>query len=161
MLDTKVEVFHESILCFMKWPWNCISWNALKEKFHSLSFPLSKLNLLFPWRNEPLALVISYSHWSFRHICPCNCFLRKETQKQPMEVFYYKKYYQRKAPVLEPLLIKLLVLACNFLKKDFNTSFSVALAKFLKTPILKNICQRLLLKIKESLIISRSNDADV
>ena len=24
----------------MKWPWNCISWNALKEKFHSVSFPL-------------------------------------------------------------------------------------------------------------------------
>ena len=40
MLDTKVKVFHESILCFMKWPWNCISWNALKEKFHSVSFPL-------------------------------------------------------------------------------------------------------------------------
>ena len=40
MLDTKVKVFHESISCFMKWPWNCISWNALKEKFHSVSFPL-------------------------------------------------------------------------------------------------------------------------
>ena len=39
MLDTKVKVFHESISCFMKWPWNCISWNALKEKFHSVSFP--------------------------------------------------------------------------------------------------------------------------
>ena len=42
MLDTKVKVFHESISCFMKWPWNCISWNALKEKFHSVSFPLQK-----------------------------------------------------------------------------------------------------------------------
>ena len=32
----------------MKWPWNCISWNALKEKFHSVSFPLRNLlvNLL-------------------------------------------------------------------------------------------------------------------
>ena len=40
MLDTKEKVFHESISCFMKWPWNCISWNALKEKFHSVSFPL-------------------------------------------------------------------------------------------------------------------------
>ena len=40
MLDTKVKVFHESISRFMKWPWNCISWNALKEKFHSVSFPL-------------------------------------------------------------------------------------------------------------------------
>ena len=40
MLDTKVKVFLESNSCFMKWPWNCISWNDLKEKFHSVSFPL-------------------------------------------------------------------------------------------------------------------------
>ena len=40
LLDTKVKVFHESILCFTKWPWNCISWNLLKEKFQSVSFPL-------------------------------------------------------------------------------------------------------------------------
>ena len=26
----------------MKWPWNCFSWNALKEKFHSVSFPLQQ-----------------------------------------------------------------------------------------------------------------------
>ena len=39
MLDTKVKVFHDSASCFMKWPWNCISWNALKEKFHSVYFP--------------------------------------------------------------------------------------------------------------------------
>ena len=44
MLDTKVKVFHESISCFMKWPWNCISWNALKEKFHSVSFPFNKVS---------------------------------------------------------------------------------------------------------------------
>ena len=42
MLDTEVKVFHESISYFMKWPWNCISWNALKEKFHSVSFPLQQ-----------------------------------------------------------------------------------------------------------------------
>ena len=29
----------------MKCPWNCISWNALKEKFHSVSLPLA--NLIF------------------------------------------------------------------------------------------------------------------
>ena len=38
-LDTKAKVFHESISCFMKCPWNCISWNALKEIFHSVSLP--------------------------------------------------------------------------------------------------------------------------
>ena len=37
---TKVKVFHESILWFMKCPWNCNSRNTLKEKFHSVSFPL-------------------------------------------------------------------------------------------------------------------------
>ena len=36
MLDTKVKAFHESNSCSMKWPWNCISWNALKEKFQCL-----------------------------------------------------------------------------------------------------------------------------
>ena len=30
-----MEVFHESISCFIKWPWNWISLNSLKEKFHS------------------------------------------------------------------------------------------------------------------------------
>ena len=40
--DTKIKMFHESISWSMKCPWNCISWNALKEKFHSASFPLEK-----------------------------------------------------------------------------------------------------------------------
>ena len=40
ILDTEVKVFHESNSYFMKWPWNYISCNALKEKFHSVSFPL-------------------------------------------------------------------------------------------------------------------------
>ena len=42
-LDTKVKVFHESISCFMKCSWNCISWNALKEIFHSVSLPSEHL----------------------------------------------------------------------------------------------------------------------
>ena len=48
MLDTQVKVFHESISYFMKWSWNCISWNALKETFRSVSFPL----VLRPWRQN-------------------------------------------------------------------------------------------------------------
>ena len=42
MLDTEVTVYRlwsKSISYFMKWPWNCISWNDLKEKFHCVSFP--------------------------------------------------------------------------------------------------------------------------
>ena len=31
----------------MKWSWNCISWNALKEKFHSVSFPLDIFSIVF------------------------------------------------------------------------------------------------------------------
>ena len=43
MLDTEVKVFHERISYSMKWPWNCIAWNALKENFHSVPFPLETL----------------------------------------------------------------------------------------------------------------------
>ena len=42
---TKVKVFHESTSYFMKCPWKCISWNTLKEKFHSVSFPLANVLL--------------------------------------------------------------------------------------------------------------------
>ena len=41
-LDSKVKVFHESISSFMKCPWNCNSWNALKQKFHNVSLPWSR-----------------------------------------------------------------------------------------------------------------------
>ena len=46
-LDTKAKVFHESISCFMKCPWNCISWNALKEIFHSVSLPLNYFHFIY------------------------------------------------------------------------------------------------------------------
>ena len=39
----------------MKWPWNCISWNALKEKFHSVSFPLDKIIFKGIYYSERLA----------------------------------------------------------------------------------------------------------
>ena len=32
--------FHQIISCFMKCPWNCALWNALREKFLSVSLPL-------------------------------------------------------------------------------------------------------------------------
>ena len=40
MLDTKAKVFHENNSCFMKSPKKSISWNALKEKFHGVSYPI-------------------------------------------------------------------------------------------------------------------------
>ena len=47
-LDTKVKVRHESFSYFMKYPWNCISCNALKEKFHSVSLPLDLTLFSYP-----------------------------------------------------------------------------------------------------------------
>ena len=59
MLDTKIKLFHESISCFPKWPWNCISWNALKEKLHSVSFPFNKVSFFKRrekgWNNTKIA----------------------------------------------------------------------------------------------------------
>ena len=50
ILGTKIKVFHEIISCSMKSPWNCISWNALEERFHSVSFPLQFfLNCSWPF----------------------------------------------------------------------------------------------------------------
>ena len=43
ILDTEVKAFHEIISYFMKYSWNYISWNVLKEKFHSVFFHLASL----------------------------------------------------------------------------------------------------------------------
>ena len=53
----------------------------------------------------------------------------------------------RKAPVLESLFNKVACLyACNFIKKGLRHAyFSVDIAKFLRTPILMNVYERLLL----------------
>ena len=67
MLGTKAKVFHESISCFMKSPWNCISWNALKERFHSVSFPLCKLHTSI----QLLIFLEKKNLWIFYAICTC------------------------------------------------------------------------------------------
>ena len=61
----------------------------------------------------------------------------------------------RKTPVLESLFYKVETpQACNFIKKRLiHRCFLVKLAKFLRTPILKNICERLLLYIDYFIII--------
>ena len=64
MLGTEVKVFHESISYFMKWPWNCISWNALKEKLDSVSLPLRKVE----WKKN-----VSSSLWP--HVRSCRNFI--------------------------------------------------------------------------------------
>ena len=51
-LDNKLKVFHESILGFMKCPWNCILWNNQKDKFLSVSLPtLQELQMVL-WRKQ-------------------------------------------------------------------------------------------------------------
>ena len=54
------------------------------------------------------------------------------------------------APVLESLLNKAADLqVCNFIKKRLqHRYFPAIIAKFLRIPILKNICERLLLFIQ-------------
>ena len=42
-LNTTPKVFHESISCFMKCLWNCISWNTRKKSF--TVYPCIKRNL--------------------------------------------------------------------------------------------------------------------
>ena len=74
-------------------------------------------------------------------------------QKQPPEVFCKKRCswnfrkFHRKAPVLESLFNNVAGLqACNFIKKILqHRCFPMKFAKFLRTPILKNIFERLLL----------------
>ena len=61
-----------------------------------------------------------------------------------------KEAAQRKTPVLESLFDKVAaLLACNFIKKRLqHRCFAVNIAKFLRTLILKKICERLLLHNK-------------
>ena len=73
-------------------------------------------------------------------------------QKQPSEVFRIKTVLEhfaifRTTPVSNSLFNKVAGLkACNFIKKRLQHSyFLVNIAKFFKTPILKNICEQLLL----------------
>ena len=53
--------------------------------------------------------------------------------------------------MLEPLFNKVAGLqACNFIKKRLqHRCFALNIVKFSRTPILKNICKRLLLDLKE------------
>ena len=72
-------------------------------------------------------------------------------KKQPPEVFYICSWkfriIHKKTPVLEPLFNKVAgAQAYKFIKKRRqHMCFSANIAKFLRTSILKNICERLLL----------------
>ena len=60
--------------------------------------------------------------------------------------------YPQETPALEPLLKK--VQACNFIKKrPKHRCFPVNNATFLRLPILKNICQRVLFDFFNGLLL--------
>ena len=83
------------------------------------------------------------------------CVAARKIQKQPSEVFCKNRCsskihkIHRKTPVFQSLFNKVAGLqACNFIKKRLQHScFPAKFANFLRTPILKNICEQLLLKI--------------
>ena len=68
--------------------------------------------------------------------------------QKPQKLFLKTLQFHRNMPVLESLFNKIADLsACSFIKKRLqNRCFPVILAKFLRTFILKNICERLLLR---------------
>ena len=63
-------------------------------------------------------------------------------------VFLKYRKFHRKTPMLESLLNKVSGLQiCSFIKKRLQgRCFPVKFANFLRTPILKNICEQLLLE---------------
>ena len=65
------------------------------------------------------------------------------------------KITHRKVTVLESLFSKVAsFLDCNVIKKRLqDRSFFVNIAKFLRTTVLKNICERLLLKLTLTLLL--------
>ena len=77
--------------------------------------------------------IISENLWSSLESHAYSKYWFKYWQKQPSEVFFRKKVCLQ---------------ACNLIKKRLqHRCFPVKLAKFLRKSILKNICERLLLKI--------------
>ena len=70
------------------------------------------------------------------------CFIKKAVLQNLFNI-------QRKTPVLESLFNKVAGLQpCNFIKNRLqHRCFFVNIANFFKTPILKNVCERLLLEL--------------
>ena len=92
---------------------------------------------------------LSFQHWKLR------CFPAKTTKAATGGVLWKKLLikglcqFQRKTPVLESLFNKVAGLrARSFIKKRLqHRCFPVKLATFLRTSILKNICEQLVAKI--------------
>ena len=133
MLDTEVRVFHECISYFMKWPWNCISWNAQKEKIHSVYFPQDRFYISFDLlKNEShnySFVVIKYLFWneltfSFLWCNNDERFIRSSRSQMfwKRRVLKYFAIFTGKHLCWSLFLIKLHPwMASTLLKRDSNT----------------------------------------
>ena len=98
--------------------------------YHSLSFVVTRCAT----RCHSLSLVVT------------RCITRLSSYKR--SIFLKFISIHRKTPVLKPLFADQVAILqfCNFIKKRFQHGcFTVNIEKFLKTHILKKICERLLL----------------
>ena len=85
----------------------------------------------------------------------CNTKVQKEPQEEFCKISYSNKFHNihRKMLVLESLFNKV---AWKFIKKRLqHRCFPVNISKFVRTPILKNICERILL---QSSFVNNSHD---
>ena len=88
--------------------------------------------------------VYSYKHLNFFRQRLLNLGFKGLSNRSSVKKFHK---LHRKTPVLKSLFNKVAgPQACNFIKKRFqHRCFPLKCAKFLGTPILKNICERLVL----------------
>ena len=135
------------LFCFYYWIWTCkyrlerlskeILYQAKKNGksifffIFNLSVPLFKPSLF------RVVLFFNISIYESSHRCSVTKSVLKNFANFPKKHLF-----------LSLFLVKLQAEACNFIKKKLQHScFPVKFAKFLKTPILKNICERLLLNL--------------
>ena len=86
---------------------------------------------------------------SFYHLCDnVNLTFKSSLRRYSVKKVVLKNFanFAKKARLLEPLFNKVAGLkACNFIKKRFqHMCLPVKFSKFLRTPILKNICEPLI-----------------
>ena len=104
---------------------------------------MTRASLRHTMNHRDLLGLFRSSHW--------RCSVKKMCSGQ------YRKFH-RKAPMLESLFNNVAApQSCNFIKKILqHWRFPMKFAKFLRTPITKNICQRLLLFVSPQNTLTNS-----
>ena len=111
------------LFCFYYWIW--IGKYRLERLSKMENLRVFKFNLLVPLFRPWLFRVVLFFYISIYGSSHRSCSVK-------MVFLKFRKFY-RKTPVLESLFIK---------KRLQHRCFLVKFAKFLRTPILKNICER-------------------